>query len=167
MSTNLTSIPQPSPSPVVARCPPRARTPDLKCESAAVAAVADEPRASARHWISGLAVESAPYSIRIPVPAGEARCPRCLSLFLAAGPTGYVDEQPICDLCLLDGSQPLGMVLALAAVTRSFAAVDPRNEAEYREAAEALAAFARIYERVAARSGPARAFQLPDGLEQP
>jgi hypothetical protein len=162
LSTHRTSISHPGPT-APSRRP--GSTGAAVCRAAAASAVASEPRSSEQRWHADVLVEAAPYSIRIPVPAGEACCPRCLRRFLAAGPTGFVDEQPICDLCLLDGSQPLGMLLALAAVVRTFGAVEPEREEERLEASEELAAFARIYERVAAKSGPPRAFEFPEGFE--
>ena len=54
------------------------------------------------------------------------------------------------------------MLLALAAVARAFGALGPRAGSRYLEASEELAAFARIYEIVAAKSGPPRPFRIPD-----
>ncbi len=165
MSTYPISIQQPcSPSPFRPD-PAGIDALDFSCEAVATCAAESEMPSQEKRWNADVVVEAAPYSIRIPVPAGETRCGRCLSRFLAAGPTGFVEEQPICDLCLLDGSQPLGMLLALAAVVRTFGAVEPAREEDYREAAEELAVFARIYERVAAKSGPPRAFEFPEGLD--
>lgn len=165
MQTHPNSIPQPSSPPPLRSHPQGGDAAEFLCDAAAAAAVERQLPGPEKRWIANVMVEAAPYSIRIPVPAGETRCARCRCRFLAAGPTGFVEEQPICDLCLLDGSQPLGMLLALAAVVRTFGAVEPAGEEEGREASEELAAFARIYERVAAKSGPPRAFEFPEGFE--
>lgn len=125
-----------------------------------VTATATEPVASEPIWRPEVAAQAAPYSIRIPSPAGEVACPRCGSFFLATGPTGFAGERPICDLCLFEASHPLGMLSALGAVVRTFGVLEPVGE-EYRELSQELAAFARIYERVAAKSGPPRPFRLP------
>ncbi len=136
--------------------------PAARCLAAAAAATATEPRGTDAGRMPQVEVFAVPYAIRIPSPAGEVACPRCGELFLAAGPTGYAGDQPICDLCLLEGSQPLGMLLALAAVARAFGALGPRAGHRYLEASEELAAFARIYEIVAIKSGPPRPFRIPD-----
>ncbi len=130
--------------------------------AAAAAEVATEPRGTETGWEPAAEIALVPYSIRIPGPVGTVDCPRCQSSFLAAGPTGYAGEVPICDLCLLDGSYPLGMLLALVVVVRTFGAIEPAAGDKYLEAQDHLAAFARIYERVAAKSGPVRPFRLPD-----
>lgn len=127
------------------------------CATAAVEPFLREPQAPPE-----LALVSEPYAVRLPRPAGEESCPRCGSTFSATGPTGHAGELPICDLCLLEGSPPLGMLLALAAVVRAFGAVEAPAGEEYHEALEELASFARVYERFASRFGPARSFRLPD-----
>ncbi len=134
------------------------------CEPVAgyLATTATEERGPAAGWMPQVEVFAVPYAIRIPVPAGDVTCPRCGQRFQAAGPTGYAGDQPICDLCLFEGSQPLGMLLALAAVVRAFGALDSGAGEKYLQASEELAAFARIYEIVAAKSGPARPFRIPD-----
>ncbi len=127
-------------------------------EPAAVYEVEAEPAAG---WPWEDALEKVPYSIRIPEPAGPARCARCRVRFSAAGPTGFAEDNPICDMCLLEGSAELGMVMALVAVVRAFGTVRPSDQEDYREALAELGAFARIYERFAAKSGPARVFRIP------
>ncbi len=131
--------------------------PDV-CEAAAVYEVEAEPAVG---WPWEDALERMPYSIRIPEPAGPARCARCRVRFSAAGPTGHAEDRPICDMCLLEGSPKLGMVLALVAVVRAFGTVQPSDHEDYREALAELGAFARIYERFAAKAGPARVFRIP------
>ena len=127
-------------------------------EPAAVYEVEAEPAAG---WPWDDALEHKRYSIRIPEPEGPARCARCRARFSAAGPTGHAEDLPICDMCLLEGSAELGMVLALAAVVRAFGTVLPESHDDYREALAELGAFARIYERFAAKSGPPRVFRIP------
>ncbi len=128
------------------------------CEPAAVYEVEAEPAVG---WPWSDALEDAPFSIRIPQPAGSARCARCRVRFSAAGPTGFAKDSPICDMCLLEGSQELGMVMALVAVVRAFGAVRTATQEDYQEALSELGAFARIYERFAAKSGPPRVFRIP------
>ncbi len=80
------------------------------------------------------------------------------------GPVGHSGDRPVCDLCLLEGSSVLGMVLALVAVVRAFGSVEVSSDEEHRQALAELGAFARIYERFAAKSGPARRFLPRDRL---
>ncbi len=101
------------------------------------------------------------FSIRIPEPAGQARCGRCRTRFSAAGPTGFAEDVPICDLCLLENSPELGMVMAVVAVVRAFGTARPSSHEDYHEALYELGAFARIYDRFASKSGPARVFRIP------
>ena len=71
-------------------------------------------------------------------------------------------DAAICDLCLLEGSHDLGMVLAAVAVTRAYASMGGTPE-ERQAALEELGAFARVYERVAAKSWPAGIIRIiPD-----
>ena len=127
-------------------------------EPAAVYEVEAEPAAE---WPWGEELENVMYSIRLPQPAGSALCARCRVRFSAAGPTGYAEDSPICDMCLLEGAPELGMVMALVAVVRAFGGVRPSSHGDYREALNELGAFCRIYERFAAKAGPARVFRLP------
>ena len=128
------------------------------CEPAAAYEVETEPTVA---WPWGEALENVQFSIRIPQAAGTARCARCRVRFSATGPTGYAEGLPICDMCLLEGSQELGMVMALVAVVRAFGAVQPAGRGDYREALNELGAFARIYEKFAAKAGPPRIFRIP------
>ncbi len=127
-------------------------------EPAGVYEVEVEPAAG---WPWGEELENVVYSIRVPQTAGEVRCPRCRVRFSATGPTGYAEDVPICDMCLLEGSQELGMVMALVAVVRAFGAVRASSYEDYQEALSELGAFSRIYERFAAKSGPPRIFRIP------
>ena len=99
------------------------------------------------------------YNIRITENPG-AVCAACGLQKTGAGPVGHLDEEPICDLCLLEGSGNLGLLLALAAVARAYATTD-RAVAEHEEALDELGGFARIYHRVASKSWPARIFLIP------
>lgn len=103
------------------------------------------------------------YSIRIPTSPGRATCGLCGRRYVAAGPTGHVEDEPICDLCMLERDQQLGMVLALVAVTRSYGRGWPLDELEENNARLELMAFARIYETQAANYAPARPVD-PDWL---
>lgn len=104
------------------------------------------------------------YSIRVPRQPAEVECPHSRKTFWAVGPTAYENDQPISDLAMLDGCRELGMLLALAAVTRAFGAVSLAAPEVGREALYQLAAFARVYETFAAKSGPRRPFDLPDEI---
>ncbi len=114
-------------------------------------------------WMAALArfVKTTPrgYSIRVATNPGTL-CGQCAEP-TGAGPIGCLDDEPICDMCLLEGSHELGMVLAVIAVARAYASIDPGQVRERREALEELGAFVRIYERFAAKSGPPRRFRVP------
>lgn len=99
------------------------------------------------------------YSIQVARSPGVL-CAECAEP-TGAGPIGCLDDEPICDMCLLEGCHELGMVLAVIAVARAFASINPRQVNERREALEELGAFVRIYERFAAKSGPPRKFRRP------
>lgn len=95
-------------------------------------------------------------SIRVPLQSAIVSCELCANLFSAHGPTGYYEEQPICDRCLLEQESQLGMLLALSIFTRTYARLaDQEGEIGSAAACEMLA-FARIYELFAARFGPSR-----------
>ncbi len=98
----------------------------------------------------------------LPVPNRSRTCAACGEEFTGGGPLGHRDEDPVCDLCLFDGSPELGMVTALISVTRAFAAIHARAAGAGLEALEQLAFFARVYELVAAKSGPRRILPLLD-----
>ena len=101
------------------------------------------------------------YSIRM--AANRSRtCAACGEEFTGGGPLGHRDEDPVCDICLFDGCPELGMVAALISVTRAFAAIPARAADAALEALEQLGFFARVYELVAAKSGPQRVFRLLD-----
>jgi hypothetical protein len=105
---------------------------------------------------------SALYSIRLPKDPGAVQCAGCLTSFDAAGPTGHVDDEPICDHCFLVASNELGMVLALVAKARAFSREFTANGApaesttDFQSAVDELGRFCCDYERVAARYGPVR-----------
>ncbi len=94
------------------------------------------------------------YTIRIVANPGT-QCAACGKQETGCGPVGFLDDAAICDLCLLEGSDELGMVLALISVVRAYANVRGTAE-EWQSALEELGAFARIYDRFAAKTGPAR-----------
>lgn len=101
------------------------------------------------------------YSIRVTDQPGSP----CATCHRPTGhsPVGYRGDAPICDLCLLQASTPLGLTLALVAVTRAFATGIARDDGDTSMALAELGAFARIFERVASSWGPARSFVEPDG----
>ncbi len=101
------------------------------------------------------------FSIRVPKEAAVVACPYSGQRFYAAGPTAYQDDQPISDLAMLGRCRELGMLLALAAVTRACGALSLAAPEVGREALVQLAAFARVYETYTAKSGPQRPFNLP------
>ncbi len=107
------------------------------------------------------ALEGGLYSIQVPIYPAETECSSCELPFQAAGPTGHAGSRLICDLCLLEGCSELGMLLALASVTRAFGSLALSSREESRDALVELGAFARIYEQFAAKSGPPRSFRLP------
>ncbi len=133
--------------------PPELRSSLSRQTSGPPPAAADRNLATDPGGLVGTAVEPA-FSIRIAGAAG-APCALC-GTATGSGPVGYHGDVPICDLCLLDGSSALGMVLALVAVVRAFGSVKVASAAKERGALEELGSFARIYERFAAKTGPAR-----------
>lgn len=101
------------------------------------------------------------YSIRLPESPGEVSCARCGTCFHASGPTGHADEEPICDLCLLECQEDLGLVLGLVSVMRTYASIQFGSPDDHWEALVEVGAFARVYERRAKRrSGPVRDFPM-------
>ncbi|NJL27195.1 MAG: hypothetical protein HC897_04545 [Thermoanaerobaculia bacterium] len=58
------------------------------------------------------------------------------------------------------------MVIALVAVARGVARLEPTTEQQAAEALGQLGDFAKIYEQIAARLGPPRPFRLPGADEQ-
>ena len=111
---------------------------------------ADPPTAGPRPAPEARLIPPPQYSIRL--AASKATCTLCAAA-TGTGPVGYRDAEPVCDRCLLEQCESLGMVLALVAVTRAYAETDP---AEARESLVELGGFARIFEYVAATWGPAR-----------
>ncbi len=99
------------------------------------------------------------YSIRVADSPGTM-CAACGKQQTGAGPVGYLDDEPICDLCLLERSTDLGLLLATIAVVRAYAGTSGTPE-QQGEALNELGAFARIYHRIASKSWPARIFRLP------
>lgn len=102
------------------------------------------------------------HSIRIPRLAHGVQCPKCQQSFWASGPTGYENELPICDACLLEVCHPLGMLLALALITRQLAHLESGQAADYDHALKEAGIFAQVYEQVASQDGPPRRFELPE-----
>ncbi|MEM9593512.1 MAG: hypothetical protein AAGD06_04590 [Acidobacteriota bacterium] len=124
-----------------------------------------EPSASSRdpeaepNWPFTLDLDmpSPQHTIRLgPGIFARVFCDVCGRRFSASGPTGYLDLRPICDLCMLEREPALGMLLALAAVTRSYGLAKPEGPQQSCQVAFELLAFAKIYERFAERYGPPR-----------
>lgn len=105
------------------------------------------------------------YSIRA-ASDPDVSCAACGHRSTGCGPVGYRDDEPICDLCLLEGSTVLGMVLALISVTRAFAAISSKSPGEWLDPLRELGAFARVYECFAAKIGPSRLFRIPGFTEK-
>ena len=99
------------------------------------------------------------YSIRVAENPGIL-CTACGNQETGAGPVGYLDDEPICDLCLLERNTDLGLLVAMTAVARAYAATDGTPD-ERQEALAELGVFARIYHRIASQSWPARMFRIP------
>ncbi len=135
----------------------------LPTARAALAPSPTEPRADEAPEPEGSAQLSVNherrYSIRVTESPG-ALCVACGSHDTGAGPVGFLDEEPICDLCLLEASPDLGLLLGVAAVNRAYAQ-GSGSPAEQQEALEELGACARIYHGVASRSWPLRIFRIP------
>jgi len=129
------------------------------------AAAVDEPQEELARWMREVTSETPTYSIRVPAPSREVDCPGCGHRFLAAGPTGFADDRPICDGCLFGCSHPLGMLLALAAVARLFGGAEPVLSPTYGAMLDDLTAFTRVYAHYAAQWGPLRPFHLDELLE--
>ncbi len=138
---------------------------DLRCPSPPASSPAVEPAAASvrtAHLPAILAAIQRGYSSRL-AETTEAICALCEHP-TGAGPVGHFDDQPICDLCLLEGSHELAMVLALVAVVRAYGSVEVASDAERREALDELGAFARVYEHFAAKSGSPRRIVPRDKL---
>lgn len=115
---------------------------------------------TARSGIPSVALAEADYAIRMPRFPRHIHCPHCRRSFRAAGPTGYDEGGPICDICLLDRAEDLGMLLALASAIRAFASYRSKDGEKYLQALGELGIVARLYERLAIRSGPPRPFRI-------
>ena len=106
------------------------------------------------------------YSIRVADRPGVV-CAVCGEHETGEGPVGYLGEDPICDLCLLKGSPVLGLLVAVACVTRSYGALEGGSVREQLAALRELGAFARIYEAVSAKTWVARMFQVLPSFSGP
>lgn len=100
------------------------------------------------------------YVIRDAV-AASAVCAACGREITGSGPAGYRDDDPVCDPCLFEGNPTLGLVLALVAVNRCYGALTRGRGEELWDALKEMGIFARVYESVAAKAGPARLFRVP------
>ncbi len=88
-------------------------------------------------------------------------CAACGQPVTSSGPTGYRDGEAVCDWCLIEGCHELGLALAVVSVTRAYAGVAADCAEHHREALQELGTFARVYENVAAKSGPLRIIRIP------
>ncbi len=122
------------------------------------------PEADPRPLPEGLSrppkIDEPLYSIRVADSPGTL-CAACGKQETGAGPVGYLDDEQICDLCLLEGSTDLGLAMAMIAVARAYASIGVGTSKEHQGALEELGAFARIYHRIASKSWPARIFRIP------
>ncbi len=107
----------------------------------------------------GTMAEEPRYSIRIAKTPGT--CAVCRTQDTGIGPVGYSGEEPICDLCLLEDSTDLGMILALIAVVRAFATIGAGTSQAHQDSMEELCAFARIFHQIVSKSWPVRVFRIP------
>ncbi len=113
-------------------------------------------------WTVG---DDSSYSIRLAKSPGT--CAVCRDQDTGIGPVGYLDESPICDLCLLERSTDLGMIIALVSVVRAFATIRSDGSRDYQEALKELRFFARLFHQIASKSWPARLFRLPNSILRP
>ncbi|MCP3960395.1 MAG: hypothetical protein GY719_21330 [bacterium] len=99
------------------------------------------------------------YSIRVAENPGTT-CAACGKQETGTGPVGFLDDEASCDLCLLERSADLGLILALISVVRAYPGAGGTPEASQDALAE-LGAFSRSYHHVASKSWPARMFRIP------
>ena len=99
------------------------------------------------------------YSVR--AGGGPAvSCVACGRRFDGRSPSGYRDDAPICDSCLLQADAELGMVLAVISINRAYATLSAQGSGEWLDPLLELGAFARVYEIFAKRTGPPRIFDV-------
>ncbi len=110
--------------------------------------------------------DKALFSIRI-AGSPDTLCTACGKQETGTGPVGYLDGEPICDLCLLKRTTDLGLILALVSVIRAYASMGAGTSEAHQEALAELGAFARIFHRIASKSWPARVLKgLPVGEQK-
>lgn len=100
-------------------------------------------------------------AIRTPETVSQRFCGMCQQPLLVAGPTGFLGDKPVCDICMLEHNEPLGMALVLMAVARAYGAAYPESTSEEDRSRVELMAFVRLYQSHAARSGPSRPIPSP------
>ncbi len=135
------------------------RPPALGTPASSAALKEADPRPRPKVVSEPAKAEEPLYSIRGAESPGT--CAACGKQETGTGPVGYLDEEPICDLCLLERTTDLGMALALISVVRAYGSLGTGTSEEHQEALEELGAFARIYHRIASKSWPARLFRIP------
>lgn len=131
---------------------PRRSRETLQMPVAAPEPEAVRPRSALPRLVPG----SRLISIRVPPISDVVTCELCSKPFSAEGPTGYYEERPICDRCLLEQNPQLGMLMILSIYVRTCSelAIEPGPTGT--EATVEMLAFARIYELFSARYGPPR-----------
>ena len=97
------------------------------------------------------------YSIRITEEA-DTPCAIC-SEPAGSGPVGHFEDSPICDRCLDEGCQDLGMILALITAARIHDSLVRQHPDEQAVHLETLSAFIASFGRFATRWGPIRSVQ--------
>ena len=95
-------------------------------------------------------------SIRMPGASGTVECVACRTGVALSGPTAFRDAFVVCDGCLLRAEPELGMLLAVAAVVRSYGQARPEGLLDETTLRTELLAFARVYEKWAGERGPGR-----------
>lgn len=126
-----------------------------------VALETPEPeRKQPRTALPRLVLGSRLFSIRVPPIPDIVACELCSTPFSAHGPTGYYEERPICDRCLLEQDYQLGMLLVLSIFIRNSSELAAEPNPTGAEARIEMLAFARIYELFSARYGPPRSLDF-------
>ncbi len=90
------------------------------------------------------------YSIRN-LTEQENTC-TCCDTALGPGPTGFRDNEPLCELCMIDDSPRLGIVLMLVAMARACTQGHRRYPAAPIFVGQ-LMVFARLFDNVFRREG--------------
>lgn len=100
------------------------------------------------------------YSIRITEEAYTS-CAVC-SEPTGSGPVGYFEDAPICDRCLDEGCQDLGMILTLITAARIYDSLVRQSPYEQAAHLETFGAVVAYFGRFATRWGPIRIVEMRD-----